>query len=186
MFKKIMCLVTSVAFFIFSLSCNKYTTKVKSAEKTAGWKKEKIKVIRILKTSGEKIEFSNGNTGKIVNDSLIINMKKEIEILRANIANIKRNNKGKIYEVRTKDSKKYQVIDTVPGTDTKRIILVNEKISIPLSEVELIWVKRVNPGYVLVAAIVVIAIGKFFIYLFSKFSYPGICMEGSWDLPEWH
>lgn len=159
MFKKITCLVTSMVFLIFSLSCNKYTTKVKSAERNTGWKKGKIKVVGILKTSGEKIEFSQGNPGEISKDSIIVHVKKEIE--RANIVTIERNTKGKAYAVKTKDGKKYQVIDTLPVTNTKRIIFVNEEISIPLSEVKLLWVKKVNPGYVLAAVIVVVGVTKF-------------------------
>jgi len=60
--KKLVSLFTLVAFLIFSLSC--YTTKKERIEK-AVWKGKKVKILAVMKTSGEYIKFPEKRPGRI-------------------------------------------------------------------------------------------------------------------------
>lgn len=102
MSKKIVTLITLFAFIVFSLSC--YTTRKEKVKTVADWEGKEVKILGVMKTSGEYIEFDKKRPGRIYKDSIV----------------------GQI------------------GT---------ESISIPLSEVELVWIKKINPGLTFLATI---------------------------------
>lgn len=106
MCKKIVSSFTLGAFIIFNLSC--YSTKKVDVKTVAGWEGKKVVILGVLKTSGEHVEFSKDQPGRISNDRIV----------------------GSI------------------GT---------KSISIPLSEVELVWVKVISPGRTFLAVIAGVA-----------------------------
>ncbi len=169
--KKILTFITLVAVIIYSTSCAVHTTKKKRVMTVADWEGEEIEILKVLKTSGEYIEFPNEQPGRIYKDTITGDVKKEIEIDRENIEEIDRNKEGKISSILTKDGKIYwvSVNDVILEIETKIIITIYESVFIPLSEVELIWVKvkKVDPclaslGVVVLAfgvAVVIVVMG---------------------------
>lgn len=182
--KKIISLFTIVAFIIFSQSCLRvYTTKKDRVTKAASWRGKKVKILGVMKTSGEYIEFPKKRSGKIENSSIIGFIKKEVKIDRVDIKEIRRNIRGQIYEIITKEGKTYPepgaIIDAdcFLEADNKIIFTFFESISIPLSEVELAWVKRVDPSLTFLAnvGVVVLVLGAFLgIIALTKESCPFI------------
>lgn len=150
--KKLVSLITIAVFMVFSISCLRvYTTKKDRTTKSVLWKGKKVQILAVMKTSGEYIEFSKNSPGKAFNLNIIGTLKKEIEIDNTDIQEIKRDLRGTIIKVIIKPGKVYPfkgaMIDTVRFQEIGDRIFVtyNEPISIPFAEVELAWVKRVDP-----------------------------------------
>lgn len=143
MFKKIILMFLLLTVSILSFSCS-FTKQIKP-ESPADWKRKKGHVGGVVTVSGDRIEFSEENPGKILNNCIIGDAKKEIEIEHSNIDKIERNYTGKIITIKTKDGNVYQVKHTIPAPKHKRIIIIYEPIKIPLSEVEMAW-KKIDIG----------------------------------------
>ena len=149
MWRKIISLFTLLAFIIFSISC--YTTSTKDVRTVVGWKGKRMKILGVVKFSGERIEFHKDRPGRIYKDSIggaVRKLREEIEIDRADIKGIIRNEKGKILVITKKDEKIYHVVTGTAREEEDKIILSGEfyeSISIPLSEVKYIQVKWANP-----------------------------------------
>ena len=140
--KKIISLFTLLAFVIFSVSC--YTTKTRRKNTSADWQGKKGKILWVIKTSGEYIEFSKDNPGRIIGDKIVgkaIILSKKVVIDRANIEENKRDQNGKILKITTKDGKMYTVIKGTEKEEKDKITFFaryesNELVLIPLSEVK--------------------------------------------------
>ncbi len=149
MSRKIISLFTLLAFIVFSLSC--YTTSTKEVRTVVGWKGKRMKILGVVKFSGEHIEFHKDRPGCIYKDTIegaVRKLRKEIEIDRADIKDIIRDEKGKILVITKKDEKIYHVVTGTAREEEDKIILSGEfyeSISIPLSEVKYIQVKRAEP-----------------------------------------
>jgi hypothetical protein len=130
---------------------------------TSGKGKE-VLILSVNKTSGERIEFLKRRPGRIYKDSIIGAVRKlreEIEIDRANIKDILRDEKGRILGITKIDGKIYHVFKEVTdehGTyrvftgKAKEIedkLILSKKyfevVSIPLSEVNLVLVRKPAP-----------------------------------------
>jgi hypothetical protein len=184
---KIVSLFTLVAFIIFTFSCYIYTTKKERGE-TVYTKGGKVLVLAVMKTSGEYIEFPKDLPGQIDRDTIVgtTTSLKELEIEPNLVERIKKDQEGKIIEITTKDGTTYRDM-TIREEENKFICSFYEygKISIPLSEVQLAWVKRVDPALTfltvmggisagILALAVIIALTKEscpFIYSFDGESY---------------
>ena len=159
MSRKIISLFTLLAFFIFSVSC--YITRLKEVRTAADWKGKKGKILWVIKTSGEYIEFSKDNPGRIIGDKIVgkaIILSKKVVIDRANIEENKRDQNGKILKITTKDGKMYTVIKGTEKEEKDKITFFtiyesNELVFIRLSEVK--WYE-VLIGLALVLAMVLI------------------------------
>jgi hypothetical protein len=158
MSRKIISLFTSLAFIVFSVSCHAWKTK--EIRTAADWQGKEAKILWVIKTSGEYIEFSEDNPGRIYGDKIAgtaVVLSKEVEITRDNI-NIKRlkinNKKGMISEITYKDGKIYKVVPgeaDLTGKEEGRIIIfftyeTSESVIIPLSEVKSLKVKNIDIG----------------------------------------
>jgi hypothetical protein len=159
--KKIISAFTLLSFIIFSISC--YTLSTKEVKTVADWQGKKIKILSVIRTSGERIDFSKDNPGQIHGDSIVGMAKrltKEVEINRDNIKVIKghKKRKSKIFEIVDKDGKIYRVVTgtirevkvikdlTGEEVDKIRFSCEYESVSIPLTEVKFVRVKRITPG----------------------------------------
>ena len=194
MSRKIISLFTLLAFIIFSISC--YTTSTKDVRTVVGWKGKRMKILGVVKLSGEHIEFHKDRPGRIYKDSIggaVRKLRKEMEIDRADIKDIIRDEKGKILVITKKDDKIYHLFIDVTSTggriihhlftgkareEEDKIILSGEfyeSISIPLSEVKYIRVKRANLRRSLLAVVGsvagVVALG--FVILFVAYLLEG-------------
>jgi hypothetical protein len=130
MSKKIIALFTMVAFIVFSLSC--IATKNVRLDADAAQKVKKGGILRVVMTSGETIEFSKDQPGKIHNGSITgtaIRVTGELE--KAYIEAIEKNKKGKISRA---------------------------WVSIPLSEVEIVSFREVDIGASVVNTIGILGI----------------------------
>lgn len=163
--KKIISVFTLLAFIFFSISC--YTTSIKDVKTAADWHGKKRKVLSIVKISGEYIEFNKENPGRIDEDKIVgtaIMMSKKIEIERANTKKIKKHSDGSIFEIINKEGKIYPVIGKVNEEENKFIFFATyetfESVSISLSEIKSIRIKRINrPFMYLAIAVGVVAVG---------------------------
>jgi hypothetical protein len=167
--KKIISSFTLLSFIVFSISC--YSTKLKKVRTAADWKG---KILSLVKTSGEYIEFAKGNPGRIIGDEIAgtaVVLSKEVEITRDNIKRLKTYEKGMLTEVTFENGKIYHVAtgtirvvsikDALTGKEEERIIFfttyeTSETVIIPLSEVKYIRVEHNTSG--ITAALVVIFI----------------------------
>jgi len=71
MSKKIISLFTLTAFIAFTFSC--YSIQKKTIKTITSWKEKgkEVKIVAVLKKSGERIEFPEGEPGKIVGDKIV-------------------------------------------------------------------------------------------------------------------
>ncbi len=175
MSRKIISLFTLLAFIVFSLSC--YTTSTKEVRTVVGWKGKRMKILGVVKFSGERIEFHKDRPVHIYKDSIggaVRKLREEIEIDRADIKGIIRNEKGKILEITTKDEKIYHVVTGTAREERDKIILSGEfyeSISIPLSEVKYIQVKRLDPNrtFLAVGVSAAVAVALVFVIWFVDY-----------------
>jgi len=126
--KKLISLLTLLAFIIFSLSCTIHKTKKVSVATLAQWKGKKVEILGVMKISGEYVEFDEDSPGGIQQNSIV-------------------------------------------G------ITESDVISIPFSEVELVWVRKVDSALSFAASIGVVylgALGITLIALATKESCPFI------------
>ena len=143
--RKIISLFTLFSFIVFSISCS--VTRIKEVKTVADWKGKKGKILSLVKTSGEHIEFSTQRPGRISDDSIVgtvIILNKDIEIDRANIERITVDQEGKILGITTKDKKIYHVITGTAREEEDKIILsaeLFESVTIPLSDVKSVRVE---------------------------------------------
>jgi hypothetical protein len=144
--KKIISLFTLLAFVIFSVSC--HITKTRRINTSADWQGKKGKILWVIKTSGEYIEFSKDNPGRIIGDKIVgkaIILSKKVVIDRANIVENKRDQNGKILKITTKDGKMYTVVKGTEKEEKDKITFFaryesNELVFVPRSEVKLVHV----------------------------------------------
>jgi hypothetical protein len=169
MSRKIISLFTLLAFIVFSISC--YSWKKKEIRTAADWKGKKRKILSVVKTSGEYIEFAKDEPGQIYGDKITgtaVVLSKEVEITRDNIKRLKRYKKGMFSEITHKNGKIYQVIagtirvvsaeDYLTGKEEERIIFfatyeTSESVIISLSEVKYIQAKGIHYGLLFLAVL---------------------------------
>lgn len=162
--EKIISLVTITAFISFSLSCTAYKTTKERITPESPLEGDRVEILAVMKTSGEYIEFPKDWPGEISKDSIIGPAKKELEIKRDDIQEIKVNSEGRTYEIVTKDGKRYpppgSIIDRTYFQELEDRVIISfyESISIPFSEVDLAWVKRVDPGMTFITSLGAVAL----------------------------
>jgi hypothetical protein len=156
--KKAVACFTLMAFIVFTASCIVRTYKKQRAEDIVGIHGIGNKILAVSTTSGEHIEFPKEHPGRISGTNIVGIAESEelggrIELNKTDIEKIKRSY-GKIDEILTIEGKWYKVI---PGTVKKKkdgiIFSYYKGVSIPLSEVELAWVKKVDIGLTFVAVV---------------------------------
>ena len=147
--KKLISIFTLLAFIVFSISCS--ITRIKEVRTASDWKGKKGEILSLFKTSGEYIEFSKDNPGRIYGDNIIgtaIIMSKKVVIDGANIKKIRKHQDGTIFEIINKEGKIYHVVGTVRREEGKFICFIPyetfESVTIPLSEVKSVKVKNFN------------------------------------------
>ena len=179
--RKIISLFTLLAFIVFSVSC--YTTRIKEVRTAADWKGKRGKILSLVKTSGEYIEFSKNSLGRIYEDKIVgtaVVLSKEIDISRDNIKEFKKDKKGMISEIINKNGKIYHVVTgttrevsiqyDLTGKKEERIIFFTtyetyESVTIPLSEVKSVRVEIKMFDYVKSLCVVGGIIGLAALYL---------------------
>jgi hypothetical protein len=159
MAKKIVSLLTMVAFLVFTQVCTIYSTKKISPDVAAQKAGQDVRIMRVMKTSGEMVEFEEKNPGYIVKDAVVgrSNIKETVEVSRDNIKLIQHQDNKKIIYISTKDGKTYSPIISYKEMPDKIVLEAYKTESIPFTDIEMIWLKERNPGASTLATLGVVA-----------------------------
>ncbi len=139
-----------VAFIVFSFSCTRmieervYTVPAKN--------QKKIKIVQVEKISGETIDFSEEEAGRIFGDNIRGRahrvLREELIFDENDIKSIKRESKRKILEITTKKGKTYQAYYQANSGRREKgklyVVIHRDEytpVSIPLSEVKDMTIK---------------------------------------------
>ncbi|MBM3305834.1 MAG: hypothetical protein FJY79_07845 [Candidatus Aminicenantes bacterium] len=151
MFKKTTALLTMAAFILFSASCTITTWKTREINTTADYPADGRKVLSVVKSSGEAVEFSNSSPGRIAGAAVVGEgvevVRKRAEIARP-VQSIKRRADGTIFQV-TDSSGRVHAIEKVLKEEPDKLTVemvyrTYERVSIPLSDVRLLRYKKTN------------------------------------------
>jgi hypothetical protein len=152
--KKIISSLVLPIFFLFSISCVIHKTSKEKIDSIDEWEGKEFELKGILKTSGEKIEYSKGVKAKIVKGNIVAYAikKRNLAIDRSDIEDIEER-LGEIVRITTRDGSSYAVSSS--KTEGNKLIIDGYEAPppIPLSEVELLWVSRTDAGMTFVATI---------------------------------
>jgi hypothetical protein len=180
MSKNFIAIFTLTIFIVFNLSCTVHTTKKKLGYEVAAKREEDVKILGLVKTSGERIEFPKDRPARIHDGTIWgeLGPEQQVIINHAEIERINRDEKGNILEILTTDGKFYRVISELEMIEQYKFTFAGyELISIPLSEVEMVWVKKVDPVGTFMASIGGVAltlVGLMVIVALTKESCPFI------------
>ncbi len=152
--KKTISVITLIVFVSFTLSCYsaKKITVREAVEKTT--KGDRVEVMGVLRSSGERIDFPKSSPGRIVKDKIVhpggsIEKRVDMELDRSEIEKKKLDLNRRVYEVITSDGTTYKVVMGSYREEGDRAkflaILPIQMPGIPLSEVELVWVRKFDP-----------------------------------------
>jgi hypothetical protein len=161
MARKITCVITLVAFFFFSVCCASHYVKQQDIKKTSDSKKQKLRLAGVQTTSGEYFRFSENEPAGIIRDFImgIADVEREVEINQSDISRLQENRNDKITKITTKDGKTYEILSYRKTEDKIIATKLREQVSIPLSQAELVWVYKTNPGnIVLIAGISILVV----------------------------
>jgi hypothetical protein len=155
MFKKTLSLVTLVAFLLFDWAC----LSVQKVPVTSVNIEDQI--VGVTKISGEYVQIPKENPARIVENQIVLRPSNAIAL--SDVKDFKQNDKGVVYEFTTKDGR--TIRDIEGKREGEKIVL--PPLSIPLSEVNLVWVYRKDVGgtILLILGLVVAGIGVYLILL---------------------
>ena len=149
MSKRVAALFTLAAFVIFSTSCTMWKTR--EINTTADYPRENRKILSVVKASGELVEFSKSNPGRLIGNVIIgeatVVVEKSSEIVGP-FPSIKKDGHGRIFEV-TDSSGRVHSVQEVLKEETNKLTVqtrysTSGGVSIPLSEVKLVRFKTTN------------------------------------------
>jgi len=156
--KKIISFLILPIFLLFSISCVIHKTSKAKIDSIDKWEGKEFELKGILKTSGEKIEYSEGVKAKVIKGNIVVYgiKTKNLVIERSNIEDLEER-LGEIIKITTRDGSSYIVSSS--KTEGDKVIIDGYVAAppIPLSEVELLWVTRTDAGMTFVATIGAIA-----------------------------
>ncbi len=162
--KKFVSVVTLFAFFIFTISCAVYQVNEIAPEKAEAYSKagKKVRIIGVVTISGERIDFPKESPGTILGDKIVgtgspVAKKTWTKLEKSNIKLTRTDAKGRVEELTTKDGNIYKVEKDSYSQVGDKVMFTSltllSRISIPLSEVELVAIKRVDLGRTFIATI---------------------------------
>jgi len=161
---KFTALITIPAFVLFTASCSMWPTREIRSE--ADYPSQNKRVLTVVKTSGEVVEFSKTDPGMVRGNeirgtaSALVSEKTEIE---GPFPQIKRRADGTIAEVTDAKGKVHLVQNVL--REEPNLLVVQERysarlqIAIPLSEVRLVTYKKPNTVLTIAAVAVAGALG---------------------------
>jgi hypothetical protein len=170
-----------MAFILFSWSCYTHYVKREEAKTVADSKKGEIKIIGIQTIKGEYIEFSEKDPATSSNKSIegMAIVEKELEIYRSDIDHIRGEMGKDPAEIRTKDGKIYKVISYWETEHSIVVTKMYEWISIPINQIELVWVQKSRPSRTSIFLVSVGAIAAFVVIVSSSSSSGSSVSKGS-------
>jgi hypothetical protein len=172
---KLTALFTVAAFVLFTASCSMWPTREIRTE--ADYPSQNRRVLTVVKTNGEVVEFSKQDPGLVLGDEIrgtarvLVNEKTEIE---GPFPLVKRRADGTIAEVTDAQGKVHYVRTVL--REEPNLLVVQERysarlpIAIPLSDVRLVTYKKTNTVLTVAAIAVGGALGLFAlaVYAYSR------------------
>lgn len=164
MSKKAVALVTTVVFVLFSTGCLSWGTK--DVRTTADYPRPGKRVLRVVKRSGEVIEFSRAAPARIVGNEVVGTPaslgERDVEI-QGPFPLIKRLADGTVTEVTDAKGRVWSVRKLLNEEPNRMIIRVVDSMTgavvIPLSEIRQITNRRTNVGLTVLAILVTGGLG---------------------------
>ena len=148
MSRKASALFTVAAFVLFTASCTTWSTKEIYSE--VDYPRQDKKVLSVVKESGERVEFSKAEPGRVWGDAIVgpaaVTMK-SVEV-EGPFLMIKKGFDGSIEEITDAKGRVYYVRTVLKEEPNKLTIeartLTTQAVSIPLSEARLVKLKKFN------------------------------------------
>lgn len=160
--KRITSVITLVAFFLFYVCCAPHYVKKVDIKTAPDSKKRKMKLVGVQTTSGEYFQFSEKEPATIFYNEIkgYASIEKVLEFNLSDIQRLHQDEKKKILEITTKDGKTYEAHAYQKEEDKIIVTKLKELVSIPLDQVELVWVYKTSalPGILLMAIPVAIIV----------------------------
>lgn len=146
--RKITSVLTLVAFLVFTMSCVYHRIEKIDARAASYSEKKNMKIVGVQTIEQKYFDFSEDDpatfSGVTIEGKTIKNT--ELEINRSEIENLLKSRRGKSTEIKTKDGKTYEVHSYRETEDKIIVTKMYEWISIPFSQVELVWVRETKAG----------------------------------------
>jgi hypothetical protein len=148
MSKKLLLWVLAFSIPLMSASCFSHRIKQEKVGKIERWQNSQAEIFAVQKTTGEHIEFSREVPAGISNDCVLGLALQETVVDRSQIKRFTVDSSGKLLDITDQSGQTSQVLyGKIEGDKVRYITSASptQKLSVPLSEIELVWVKRVNP-----------------------------------------
>jgi len=134
-------------------------------------KREGAKISVVQKKSGEKIEFNKDPAAKIQRDSVVGGkFVKDIAIEKSKIEKPENMPRDTPFDLTTTDGILYGVIFRAELND-KIILQVYAPLSIPLSDIDLVWIRKANVPMTLLVSLGIVAITLLFLGIELHYAY---------------
>lgn len=148
---KAVSLFTLFVYLIFSYSCLIYSGRREPIETVEDTNDARSEILAVMKKSGEVVNFSKKNPARFYNESIVSGY--TMDINTSQVSSVTRKS-GTVTEIKMDDGRIYSNPVVVSEEVGKIVIFVYEEgIRIPISEVEAVWIKRVDPGMSFLATI---------------------------------
>jgi hypothetical protein len=145
MARKSAAIFTLSALFLFTSSCIKVRSTLVVPSPNVVWTDIGGSILAVQKKSGERVEFAKEGPGQFAGDSVVGGVWTHLEFDKSRLRYTKTDGKGRVMGVTTNDGQSYILkSSTVQGGRITGICL--DRVSVPVSEVDLIWVRKVNAG----------------------------------------
>lgn len=180
MIRQIIAVLTLAAFAIFSLCC--YSVREIKPAALASPRAKNMDILRLTKTSGESIVFTEDSPGRIVGDFIqgfgaMYGSLRTMEISNVEVKTINRQG-DQIVSVTTQDNKTHPVQKIVQKPETIEISILEfvrplhyERISVVMSDVKKAYAKAFSIVNTLVAIGIPVGLGAFFALSFTGSIY---------------
>jgi hypothetical protein len=148
MSKKAVLWVLVLSLPVMNASCLSHRIEQEKVGKIERWQNSRAEIFAIQKTTGEHIEFSREVPAGISNGCVLGLALQETVVDRTQLKRFTVDSGGKLLYITDQSGQTSQVLyGKIEGDKVRYITSASPtlKLSVPLSEIELVWVKRVNP-----------------------------------------
>jgi hypothetical protein len=164
MVKKTLALATLLSFLVFSWSCI-YSWKETPLQSVKPEKRTEVMISAVKDRSGEKTEFKKNPGARIQGDSVVgLTFAKNVVLEISKIKGQTISHTDAPSKIIAKDGAEYTAERIIERTSSHIIFDAYKNVSIPLADVDLVWIKKVNVLATLLVA-PVLAVGGFLVAL---------------------
>jgi hypothetical protein len=156
MIRKSIAIFTLGAFLLLTWSCISIKSTKTVPSSKVNWGDVGGPILAVQKSSGERVEFAKEGPGRFINDSVVGNIWTRQEFDKSQIQNTRTDPSGRVLGVTTRDGQSYDLKSAVvAGGKISGFCL--DKASIPVSDVDLVWIRKTNAGATAAVNILVVA-----------------------------